>query len=198
MNLALFDFDDTITTREVFRPFLAQVIAPRRIALGRIVLAPLVVAYKLGWVSGARVRAAIIKLGFSGLALSDFQRAGKDFAEQVLSGVLRQEAMARIGWHRAQGDKIVVVSGSLDVYLRHWCEQHRIDLLCSSLEHRDGVLTGRYEGAQCFGPEKARRVRQHYDLSAYPLIYAYGDSADDLDMIGLAHKQYYRWRELTA
>jgi phosphatidylglycerophosphatase C len=195
MNLALFDFDDTITTSEVFRPFLWAAIRPHRIIAGKFLLLPIVIGHKSGILPGSFVRRSIIKLGFWGTPLKTLELIGEDFAKQFLPGVLRQQAMERINWHRAQGDKIVVVSGSLDVYLSHWCREQDIELICSSLEHRGGVLTGRYSGAQCFGPEKARKIKEKYNLGSYPIIYAYGDSKDDVEMLGLAHRKCYQWEE---
>ena len=105
--------------------------------------------------------------------------------------------MARIAWHRQQGDTVVVVSGGFDLYLKHWCAQHGLDLMCSSLEARDGVMTGRYAGAQCVGPDKARRVRERFDLSAYDIVYAYGDTPEDRELLALAHRRWYRGREVA-
>lgn len=198
MNLALFDFDGTITTGEMFRPFLSVAVEPRRLALGKVVLAPLLVAYKLGIVPGGVARAVVMRFCFSGVPVLTFEAACRRFAEQVLPAALRPEAMDRIDWHRSQGDRIVVVSGGLDNYLGRWCRSHQLDLVCSALEHQDAVLTGRYLGAECVGPEKTRRVRERYDLAAYPVIYAYGDAKDDLDMLDLAHKKYYRWQEMSV
>ncbi len=198
MNLALFDFDDTITSKEMFRLFLSTAIAPHRIVAGRIILLPLIGAYHLGVVSGSLIRACLIRLGFSGVPVTQFENLGRDFASKIIPGFVRPEALARINWHRLQGDKVVVVSGSLDVYLKHWCEQQGVDLICSSLEHKNNKLTGRYQGRQCFGTEKARRIKEHYDLNIYPLIYAYGDSKDDLEMMELAHKKFYQWQEMAA
>ncbi|MGV8941935.1 MAG: HAD family hydrolase [Lysobacter sp.] len=196
MNLALFDFDGTITCREMFPAFIRHAVTPRRLRLGGILLAPLVVGYRLGLVSGSVVRAAIVKVGFSGAGLSRYQAAGESFARDVLPGSLRPEAMQRIAWHQQQGDTVVVVSGALDVYLGHWCASHGLDLLCSSLGHRRGVLTGRYAGKQCVLAEKARRVRQHYDPSNYEQVFAYGDTPEDRDLLALADRKTYRWREL--
>jgi HAD superfamily phosphoserine phosphatase-like hydrolase len=154
MNLALFDFDGTITTRETFPDFIRHAITPRRLRLGRITLAPLVAGYRLGLVSGTAVRAAIVKVGFSGTALSRYEAAGESFARDVLPGSLRPEAMRRIAWHQQQGDTVAGVSGAFDAYLGHWCASHGLDLLCSSLEHRRGVLTGRYAGEQCVLAER--------------------------------------------
>ena len=125
-----------------------------------------------------------------------FER-GAAFAREVLPGVLRDEALERIAWHKAQGDRVVVVSGALDVYLSHWCRTHDLELLCSRLESRNGVLTGRYRGKQCVSAEKARRVRAVYDLSAYPVVYAYGDTPEDRDLLRVAHRRYFQWQEVT-
>ncbi|WP_244579729.1 haloacid dehalogenase-like hydrolase, partial [Escherichia coli] len=77
-----------------------------------------------------------------------------------------------------------------------WCDSHGVELICSSLQQSDGILTGRYEGRQCVLTEKARLVRERYDLATYPTIYAYGDTPEDLDMLAIATKQYYQWQEV--
>lgn len=196
MNLALFDFDGTITTREMFPDFIRFAVAPRRIAYGRVLLAPLILGYKIGIVSGVVVRAAIIRVGFSGVPLATLETDGRNFARSVLPSVVRPAALDRINRHKSQGDTVVVVSGALDVYLHHWCSAHQIYCLCSSLAHKDGILTGRYAGPQCVSEEKARRVRKEYDLTRYRRIYAYGDTMEDLQLLALAHERYYQWRQL--
>ena len=198
MNLALFDFDGTITTRGMFPDFVRLAVPRRRLVLGKVLLAPLIAGYKLGLVSGSVVRAAIVRFGFSGLRLAVVETHGLHFAQSAIAPVLRPEALERINWHKSQGDTIVVVSGALDVYLRHWCNANQLALVCSSLEHRHGVLTGRYQGPQCVLDEKARRVREAYDLSSYSCIYAYGDTREDLGLLSLAHERYYRWQQVPA
>lgn len=193
MNLALFDFDGTITTREMLPDFMRLAVPPRRLAWGKVLLAPLVIGYRLGLVSGTRIRAAIVRFGFTGVALEQVQAHGRHFAATMLPPVLRAQAMERIAWHRRRGDTVVVVSGGFDVYLGHWCREQGIALICSALEHRDGLLTGHYQGAQCVLEEKARRVRERYALANYTRIYAYGDTAEDLPLLELAHERYYRW-----
>jgi len=104
--------------------------------------------------------------------------------------------MERIAWHQSQGDVVAVVSGAFDLYLSHFCRTHGMASICSSLEVERGVLTGRYRGAQCVGEEKARRVREAYDLSRFARVYAYGDTREDLDLLALADERYYRWERL--
>lgn len=59
MNLALFDFDGTITDRETMPDFMHMAVRPGRLLLGKIVLLPLIVGYKASLVSGSVVRAVI-------------------------------------------------------------------------------------------------------------------------------------------
>jgi len=196
MNLALFDFDGTITTQEMFRPFIEFAASPRRLAWGGALLAPMVVGYKLGWLSPNLMRRCAVHVGLRGVAEDQALSIGAAFACSELPRVLRSHAMERIAWHKAQGDRVVVVSGALDVYLSHWCRQHDLELLCSRLESRAGRLTGRYLGEQCVNEEKSRRVREAYDLARFPVVYAYGDTHEDGPLLALAHRRYYRWQEL--
>lgn len=197
-NLALFDFDGTITTRETMAAFMYRAVPAGRQAWGRLLLAPCVAGYKCGVVPGVSVRAAVVRVGFAGVALASVQAHGAAFADEALPPLLRPESMARIRWHQQQGDTVAVVSGGLDVYLAPWCRLHGLALVCSTLEHRDGRLTGRYQGAQCVGEEKARRVRARYDLAHYGRVYAYGDTHEDLALLDLAHHRFYRGQEQLA
>jgi phosphatidylglycerophosphatase C len=196
MNLALFDFDGTITDREMLPAFVRFAVPPARLRVWSWLLAPWVIGYRLGWVSGVSIRAKIARFGFRGMPVADYRAAGEFFARDVLPSVLRPEAMARIDWHRARGDTVVVVSGAYDVYLAPWCREHGLGLICSSLEILDGRLTGRYAGAQCVGEEKARRVREQYALSSFDAVHAYGDTPEDAALLALADERWFRiWPE---
>jgi phosphoserine phosphatase len=50
---------------------------------------------------------------------------------------------------------------------------------------------------ECSGGEKVRRIRERYDLTQYPIIYAYGDTDEDREMLELAHEKYYRWEKIA-
>ena len=91
---------------------------------------------------------------------------------------------------------MVVVSASLDVYLKPWCEAHHLDLICTELEVRAGTLTGGYRRGDCSAADKVTRLRERYDLARYPVIYAYGDTDEDREMLDIAHEKYFRWQKL--
>ncbi len=198
MNLALFDFDGTITFSDTFTPFLYFAVHPKRIAVGRVVLLPTIVRYKSGFMSESDARVRVAGFGFRGRREVDVRQAGATYARDVLPGVIRPMALERINWHKAQGDVVVVVSGSLHVYLSEWCRRLDLDLICTELEAKDGTLTGHYHRGDCVGKEKARRILERYRLEDYAVIYAYGDTADDHDMLNLANKRFFRWREIAT
>ena len=190
-DLALFDFDGTLTTRETFPAFMRYAVARPRLLAGGVLLAPVVFGYRRGWVAGNPTRASIVQMGLRGVDAERLRAQGAAFARDVLPGVLRPEAMARLAWHRQRGDRVVVVSGGLDVYLAPWCADQGVELLCSVLAERGGRITG-YAGLQCVGEEKVRRVRTLCDPQAYAAIHAYGDTHEDHAMLAMAHHRTYR------
>ena len=197
MNLALFDFDGTITVEGTWRPFMRFGVRRARLFAGNVLLAPVIVGYRLGAVSASRGRQMAVRLGFQGEDAATVRKLGSEFATTVINGMLRPHAIERIDWHRSQGDDVVIVSASLDVYLGPWCQHRSLEYICTTLEERDGKLTGRYLHGDCCGAEKVRRVCQRYELSRYDVVYACGDSGEDREMLGLASRKYYRWREIS-
>ena len=192
MDLALFDFDNTLTVRDMMPDFVRAAVPRWRLHIGGVLIAPWLVGYRQGWVSGTTTRALVTRVGFAGMAQDTYARAGEAFANDVLPTVLRQDAMARLDWHRSRGDTVAVVSGSYDVYLAPWCRSQGVELIASRLEAVDGRLTGRYAGAQCVGEEKARRIRERFGRSRFDAVHAWGDSPEDAAMLALADHRWYR------
>ncbi len=198
MDLALFDFDGTITHADTFTPFLYFAVPPWRVVVASVALSPLIAGYKLGLVPTPTLRAWLVSAAFRGRRSADVLRLGERYASDVIPGVLRPEALAKIAWHKQRGDTVVVVSASLDVYLSNWCRALGLDLICSELEERRGALTGRYRGGDCTGPEKARRVLERYDVGRFSVVHAYGDTREDHALLALGHRKYYRWQEIEG
>lgn len=196
MNLALFDFDGTVTTRDSFEPFLYYATGPVRTAVGTTLVGPLLAGNRLGFVSASRLRRSAAYVCFRGRRAAEVDDWGERYSAR-LDALVRPKMLAKIRWHGAQGDHVAIVSASLATYLRHWCERVGVECLSTELEARSGVLTGRYATADCAGPEKARRVRARYDLAKYETIYAYGDTPEDAELLALAHQRFFRGREVV-
>lgn len=196
-TVALFDFDGTITYADTLTPFVR--LAPMRIRAlpGWSLLPPMVLGYHAGVVTAAQLRAAAIRVAFTGTRASIVREAGLRYATDVLPTVVRPVARERLDWHRQRGDEIVVVSASLDVYLRPWCEAQGVKCVCNMLQESDGILTGRFMGSDC-GVGKAELIRQQFPDERYDIAFAYGDTDEDREMLALAHRRFYRWVEREA
>ncbi|RZA28271.1 MAG: HAD family hydrolase [Proteobacteria bacterium] len=196
MDLALFDFDHTITFADTYSRFLRVTADPAKRRRGEWSLAPWLAGYRLGVVSAKGIRARATRVAFEGRPLREVREQGARYAREILPGLLRPEMMDRIAWHKSRGDTVAVVSGSLDVYLRPWCEAHGLALICNELESKGSVLTGRYHPCDR-AAEKARHINERYELAAYAAIHAYGDSREDQQMLALASHRWFRGRQVA-
>jgi len=204
MDLALFDFDGTVTERDPskgkdsFSGFVRFAVRPSRKAVGAVLLGPVLLGYRLRWISASRARRAVVMVAFRGESAGRVRQLGLQFATEALPPSMRQRALERIRWHQDRGDEVVVVSAALDVYLRPLCQTIGVHCICTELDERGGVLTGRYRGRDCCGFEKARRAAERFPPERYSLIWGYGDTAEDREMLDLAHRRFYRWREVRC
>jgi phosphatidylglycerophosphatase C len=192
VDLALFDFDGTITSKGTYPGFVSFAVRPGRKLVGGLLLSPLIVGYKARLVSDRAIRKAMSRVGFWNDEPERLRAAGRQYAADVLPGLIRPVALERIAWHQRRGDVVVVVSASLDVYLEPWCAALGVDVICTALEIAHGRITGRYRGGDCTGPTKAARVRERYALADFGAIYAYGDTEDDREMLEMADRRYFR------
>lgn len=195
MNLALFDFDGTLTNRDSYTSFVRLAVRQWRRLAGWPLVGPVVFAYRRGLVSATATRRVVSRMGFCGEPVSRLQELGRAYAREVLPQTVRPTAWSRLEWHRRQGDEVVIVSASLDVYMQPWCAANGLHCICTELETRNGKHTGRYLHGDCSGAEKARRIRERFDLQAYSLIYAYGDTDEDREMLELADVSFFGGRE---
>lgn len=193
MQLALFDFDHTLTTRDTYAGFLRRIATPEQLARARWNIAPWLLAYRARLMSAGALRARVTRIAFEGRAHDEVLAAGEHYARDVLPGVLRADMYQRFDQHLARGHTVVVVSASLDAYLRPWCQAQGVALICNALEHVDGRCTGRYAGRDV-GWHKVARITAGYDIASFERIHAYGDSGEDKPMLALAHARWYRGR----
>lgn len=194
--LALFDFDHTVSTSDSFREFLAFAVGPVKLLLGAAVLSPLLLAARASAVPSGEAKEKVVKFFFKEWPYRNFAETARAFGRERLPQRIRPLALARIRWHAAQGHRVVIVTASVEEWLRDWCAGHGLDLIGTRLEVKNGYLTGRFSGENCNGAEKARRIEARYDLGRYRHIYAYGDSPGDREMLALADERYYRWRRV--
>ncbi len=116
-------------------------------------------------------------------------RVAHVYTERLLDRV-RPDITARLDWHRGRGDAVLLVSASPEVYVGLVARRLGADgVIATRLAvGDDGRLTGHYDGANCRGPEKIRRLRRWIERSGItaPELWAYGNSRGDLSMLEAA------------
>lgn len=190
MHLALFDFDGTISNRDTTSDFVVYACGKRRAIHGLIHLSPIFLAYRLKRISHHEAKQASINHYFGDWEKESFIETARRYAQHVVPTIIRPEALNRIRWHLDLGHTVAVVTGSLEILLEQWCTGLGIDLIATGVDlasARIGLST-----RNCFKEEKARRIKEKYDLKSFTCIYAYGDSSGDREMLALADKQYYK------
>jgi len=190
--LALFDFDGTITTDDSLIKFIRFVVDDTKFALGMAVLSPMLTAYKLKLIPNYKAKQYMLSYFFKGMREEKFMQVANEYSLNHIDTILRPKAMEKIAWHKEQGHKIVIVSASIECWLKPWCDKHNLDLIATKLEIKDGIVTGKFLSKNCYGIEKANRVHEQYNLDDYDHIYAYGDSRGDKELLALADESFYK------
>jgi len=192
MNLAIFDFDGTITDRDSFKDFIVFTHGPGKMLLGILALSPVLFLYLIKCLSSSRTKEFVITHFYRGWDQKRLQHLGERYAQDRLPQIIKQSALDRITWHQSKGDRVVVVSASPEIYLRPWCGQQRVELLATRLQVHEEKITGKIDGKNCVKEEKVTRLKEYLDLTSFGHITAYGDSAGDSGLKQIAHEFHYK------
>jgi HAD superfamily hydrolase (TIGR01490 family) len=191
-ELALFDFDGTLSHRDSLLDFLHYSVGGAALLRGGLILSPTLFSHVLGRVANQPAKERVLTHFLAGRTRVELERLGARYALERLPGILRPRALERLEWHRRAGHTIAVVTASVDIWLRPWSDALGLDLLASTLEYVEGRATGRLDGANCHGEEKVRRIREGYALDRFNRIHAYGDTGGDRPMLALADEAHWR------
>lgn len=190
-NIALFDFDGTITDRDTFLDF--HLFSP---GVPRTLLLLADPCWILTFLSQGRnmAKQSLFSRFWKGRRYSELCENGKRYARERIPGILRDQARLAIEFHRKRNDRMIVVTASLKEWIEPWALEAGFSKVLSTVpEVEDGILTGRFAGRNCRGPEKARRLKELGLPDPGRDVYAYGDSLGDKEMLELAGHPVYRW-----
>lgn len=192
-GVAAFDFDGTLTVRDMFMPFLARLTGRR--AMSSILGGAGAEMVRLGDRSRDTAKTIVLRRAMAGRSESEVLEAGRRYADHLLPR-LRADGLERVAWHRHHGHKVVLVSASLEVYLRPLAEQLGLDgVEAVKLTVIEGLLTGEMTGPNCRGPEKVVRLDRWLGQAGLERsdieLWAYGDSAGDTELLAAADHAHH-------
>lgn len=190
MNIAFFDFDGTITSRDSLPDFIIYATGYLNFLVGLVILSPILMGFKLNLISNWQAKESALRHFFRDWEIEKFRESASRYARERLPRIIRDTALKQISWHQSRGDQVVVVTAAIDLWLKDWCDAHGLDLIATQLEVINGKLTGRLGSKNCYGPEKVRRIKEKYNLEEFSRIYAYGNGPGDEEMLALADCAY--------
>jgi HAD superfamily hydrolase (TIGR01490 family) len=188
-NLALFDFDGTLCSKDSFTGFIFHALSKRHIIKQSIKILPWIQAYYLKAYPAPAMRSKLFRAMFSNADVLELQQFAQHYASSLMSQ-LNPALLKQLRQHQALGDDVVLVSASIDVYLKAVCELLDIALICTETEQINQVYTGQYLTPDCSSEQKKQRILEQYNVQEYAVIYAYGNSIEDYEMLSLADYPY--------
>lgn len=192
-GLALFDFDGTITRKDSLLEFLKYKAGSFGFYKGMFLHLPDLFYFMLVKKEGWRAKRKVIRYFLGGYTKEEMLDLGKRFSSEVLPEIVEPTALEKIKWHQKEGHRVIIVSASLDIWLKPWTDNHGIELICTHLDYVNDQVTGKFANPNCNGLEKVIRIKALLNINDYEPIYAYGNSQGDMPMLNVADYKFYKY-----
>jgi glycosyltransferase 2 family protein len=192
--IAVFDVDGTLLRGDCL--WLAA--RRSRGPIGQLVAAVACLPWLIGWqlklVSTARFKQQAIAAFQICEAFNRAEDHGLGTFDWLmeLRGQLLPDALGRLRWHQARGDRVLLCSASPRMLVQPLAAWLGVELLCTELQRINGYWQPTLASANCKGPEKVLRLRAHLGPLEGLEIEAYGDSKGDRELLLAAERPHYR------
>jgi HAD superfamily phosphoserine phosphatase-like hydrolase len=179
VRVAVFDLDGTITRHDTLWPYLRgwERRRPQRGFWPRVVAA--VSRYPFDRDRGL-LKSRLIRITMGGATKSDIGSWTDDYVAALGPEQLCPGALAAIERHRAAGDRLVLLSASVDLYVPAIGRRFRFDeTVCTEVAWSDGRLDGALVTENRRAEEKKRCVESLRARFAGVPFAAYGNARSD-------------------
>ena len=215
--VAAFDFDGTLTTGDTLIAFIRFTHGWWRMFAGFLLHAHHLVAMKLGLYPNWKAKEKVFAFFYKGTPYTQFAQWGREFTE-VVETMLDSRTVALLRQHQAKGHAVCVVTASVGEWVRPVCNQLGVTLVLSTCVEvsADGLLTGCFlprctkptdglpktrntlgssrssrpldPSKNCYGAEKVARLLEAFPDRENYILYAYGDSRGDDELLAFADR----------
>ncbi|MDR1810436.1 MAG: haloacid dehalogenase-like hydrolase [Prevotella sp.] len=184
--IAAFDFDGTITTKDTLFDFIAFYHGKVKLLLGLVILSPVLVLYLLKIVKNSTAKQSMFAYFFKGEPISVFERKCQVYADRIAE-ISRPEVLELLQEHQSRGEQVVIVSASIDRWIVPWATRMNIEtVIGTTVRVENGCVERHFLSANCYGQEKVSRLLELFPNRKDYVLYAYGDSSGDNELLAFA------------
>ena len=193
VEINVFDFDGTITTKDTFALFLRYYAGTPKWAAKILILLPIFSAYGLKIIDRNAVKAHVIRRFFKNALKDKLDSKAEQFATDVIPNLIRPQAQACLNTKKLNPESLYICSASIAPYLRAWGRTQDIhNILATELDSDGSRYTGEIKGWNIWGEGKVRRILAEFAPNPVRIMEAYGDSRGDRELLHAAKASYYR------
>lgn len=187
-EIAVFDFDGTLTRRDSFIEFARFTVGTAAFACALFRSLPDIVRWKLGCISSSQAKEALFARLYKGMSAERFNDAGVRFADKIKE-IERREIVDKLREYVCAGTPVYIISAGMPQWIEPWAKMMGVTAVEGTVpEVAEGKLTGRFESANCLGEEKVRRF-EALNLRPCRLV-VYGDSSGDDAILAIADEAH--------
>lgn len=186
-KIAVFDFDGTLTTKDTLLEFIKYACGVGNFYIGFLLHSPLLVLMKLHLYPNWKAKEKVFSYFFKGWEYKKFQELGNRFAD-LIDTFKRDDIVKQLSKHIKNGDTVYVISASIEDWVKPWCQRNQVNMVLGTKIEVDehGTITGKFSTENCYGQAKVNRLLHIEPRREEYVLYAYGDSRGDKEMLEFA------------
>lgn len=185
-TVAVFDFDGTITTKDTLFDFISFYYGKTRLIVGLFILSPILILYKIGIIKNYVAKQILFSYFFKNKKIKDFDAKSKEYIDRI-NKITRNSTIEKIKEHQRLNHEVIIVSASISNWIKPWAKSIGIgNVLGTEISIKEGLITGKFASPNCYGQEKVNRLLAEYPQKEDYILYAYGDSRGDKELLELA------------
>lgn len=182
MRIAVFDLDGTITRRDTLVPYILGFCLRHPWRFPRLLVMPWhVLLYLFAGRNRGKLKQALLVAAFKGVSRAQIKRWNERFVPRLLQRQVQPGARAQIEAHRANGDYLILMSASPDLYVPDIARALEMnETICTGVRWDGMRLNGELTTPNRRGAEKLRCVEMLRRRHPGCKIAGYGNAGSDL------------------
>ena len=192
-SIVAFDFDGTITTKDSFFSFIIFTKGHFRLLLGLLACSLFLVAFMLRLYPRQKAKEKLFSFFYKNTPVDEFNRWGEAFMTKI-DAMVKPEAIEAIKKHLDEKATVLIVSASIDTWIRPWAEKTGIsEVLATRIEvDEENKLTGKFRTKNCVRQEKVNRLIAAFPNQDEYFLTVYGNNRGDKELVEFADKGWFR------